>query len=92
MVDRYRLYSGIYSGMSKIMVSLPDDLLKRIDEEARRRSVSRSALIATAASRELSRSDPNAVAEAISRSEARFHDMGAFEAADLVRENRDGAR
>lgn len=73
-------------------MSLPDDLLKRIDEEARRRSVSRSALIALAARHELSRPHPDAVAEAIARSETRFRDVGAFEAADLVREIRDGAR
>lgn len=78
--------------MSKTTVSPPDGLLKRIDEEARRRSVSRSALVATAARRELSRRNPDTVAEAIARSEARFRDMGDFEGADLARENRDRAR
>jgi predicted transcriptional regulator len=86
-------YTGGYtSSMSKIMVSLPDDLLERIDEEARRRSVSRSALLAAAVRRELARRDPDAVAKAIARSEARFRELGAFEASDLVRITRDGAR
>lgn len=78
--------------MSKVMVSLPDDLLQRVDQEARRRSTSRSALLAEAARRELARRDPEAVAEAIERSEKRFRGSGAFEAADLVRADRDARR
>jgi metal-responsive CopG/Arc/MetJ family transcriptional regulator len=78
--------------MSKVMISLPEDLLRRIDEEAKRRSISRSALIATAARRELARPNPEAVAEAIARSEARFVRSGAFEAAEMVREQRDALR
>lgn len=77
--------------MSRIMVSLPDDLLKCLDEEARRRSISRSALLAVAACRELSRRDPETVAEAITRSERRFRESGEFESSDLVRALRDGA-
>jgi metal-responsive CopG/Arc/MetJ family transcriptional regulator len=75
--------------MSKVMVSLPEELLRRIDEEARRRSMSRSALLAVAARQELARRDPGAVLEAISRSERRFRTAGAFEAAELVRQDRD---
>lgn len=78
--------------MSKVMVSLPDDLVKALDAEARRRSLSRSALIATAARRELTRRDPQAVAAAIARSEERFRLAGAFEAAELIRRDRDGRR
>jgi len=75
--------------MAKVMVSLPEELLRQIDREAERRSVNRSALLAAAARRELDRPDPNAVAEAIARSERRFAEAGAFEAADLVRRDRD---
>jgi len=71
------------------MVSLPDELLRDIDEEARRRSTSRSALLAAAARRELARRDPEALAEAIARSEHRFRTAGAFDAAELVRRDRD---
>ncbi|MGC8466313.1 MAG: hypothetical protein ACP5O0_10395 [Acidimicrobiales bacterium] len=71
------------------MVSLPEELLRELDLEAQRRSVSRSALLATAARRELARRDPDVVAQAISRSEQRFLNAGRFESADLVRENRD---
>jgi predicted transcriptional regulator len=76
--------------MSKVTVSLPEDLLQDIDEEARRRSMSRSAFLATAARRELARREPEAVAQAVSRSEQRFRAAGVFNAAELVRQERDG--
>lgn len=75
--------------MSKVMVSFPDDLLARIDREAHSRSLSRSALLALAARREIERADPDAVAAAIARSEKRFQSAGSFESADLVRRDRD---
>lgn len=78
--------------MSKVMVSLPDELVRDIDEEVRRRSTSRSAFLAAAARRELARRDPAAVAEAIARSEQRFRAAGGFDAAELVRKDRDTRR
>jgi metal-responsive CopG/Arc/MetJ family transcriptional regulator len=78
--------------MSKVMISLPEDLLAQIDDEAERRSTSRSALLAAAARRELARRDSALVAAAIERSEQRFRESGAFEAADIVRADRDTRR
>jgi hypothetical protein len=78
--------------MSKVMISLPADLLAAVDAEAQRRSTSRSALLAEAARRELARRDSNEVAAAIARSERRFRDAGAFDAAELVRADRDARR
>jgi metal-responsive CopG/Arc/MetJ family transcriptional regulator len=78
--------------MAKVMVSLPDDLLTTIDVEAKRRATSRSAFLATAARHELSRRDSEMVAAAIARSEQRFRHAGSFEAADLVRNDRDSRR
>ena len=78
--------------MSKVMVSLPEDLLNELDAEARRRSTSRSALLAQAARRELARRDPELVAAAIARSEQRFENAGTFDAASLVRLDRDSRR
>ncbi|MGC8514156.1 MAG: hypothetical protein ACP5P1_14155 [Acidimicrobiales bacterium] len=78
--------------MSKVMVSLADDLLAEIDAEAARRSTSRSALLAAAARRELARRDPDRVAAAIERSEQRFRNAGTFEAVDLVRADRESHR
>ena len=83
---------GYTLGMSKVMVSMADDLLAEIDAEAKRRATSRSALLAVAARRELDRRDPVQVAEAIARSEHRFREAGKFEAADLVRRDRDTRR
>jgi len=77
--------------MSKVMISLPEDLLRRLDSEARKRSMTRSGLLAAALQRELARRDPDAVAAAIARSEQRFRTAGSFEAADLVRADRDTA-
>ncbi|MDQ2759400.1 MAG: hypothetical protein M3Y17_02915 [Actinomycetota bacterium] len=78
--------------MSKVMISIADDLLVKLDAEAARRSTSRSALLAIAARRELARRDPERVTAAIERSEQRFRDAGTFEAADLVRADRDSRR
>ncbi len=45
------------------MVSIADDLLAKLDAEAKRRSTSRSALLAAAAQRELARQDNGLVSE-----------------------------
>lgn len=90
-----RFFGNTFSynkSMSKIMISLPEELLQELDLEAQRRSMSRSALIAVAARRELARRDPDVVAEAITRSKSRFLQAGRFESADLVREIRDSRR
>lgn len=81
--------AGYTVGMAKVMVSLPDDLLKSLDAEVVRRSTSRSALLAAAVRRELERRDPEAVAAAIARSRERFRRAGALESAELVRADRD---
>lgn len=78
--------------MSKVMVSLPAELLAELDAAAKRRSTSRSALLADAARRELRRRDSGEVVAAIARSERRFDSAGTFEAADLVRDDRDSRR
>ena len=71
------------------MVSLPDELLRRIDSAAMRNGTSRSGWLAKAARRELSRRDPAAVREAIERSEKRFADVPALDAAEVIRLDRD---
>lgn len=75
--------------MAKVMVSLPDDLLALIDDEVRRRQGSRSALLATAARHELDRRDPEAMRAAVERSRRRFAAAGGFDAAEVVRDQRD---
>ncbi len=75
--------------MAKVMVSLPDDVLARIDDEAERRGTTRSALLREAALRELGRPDPVTLEAAIVRSRSRFATVGRFDAATLVRAERD---
>jgi metal-responsive CopG/Arc/MetJ family transcriptional regulator len=75
--------------MSKILTSLPEELVREIDEVARRRSTDQSALLAAAARREIARPHPSDVDDAIIRSEQRFRNAGRFEAADLVRRGQD---
>ncbi len=83
---------GYNFGMSKVMVSMADELLAEIDAEAKRRATTRSALLALAARRELDRRDSAQVADAIARSERRFREAGKFEAGQLVRRDRDTRR
>lgn len=83
---------GYSWSMSKVMVSIPDSLLAEVDAEVKRRATSRSAFLAAAAHRELARPDSERVAAAIARSERRFASSGPFEAADLVRDDRDSRR
>lgn len=78
--------------MAKVMISLPDDLLEELDDAAKHRSMSRSAFLAAAARRELTRRDPRVVDEAIRRSEERFASASSFDAGDLVRRDRDRRR
>jgi metal-responsive CopG/Arc/MetJ family transcriptional regulator len=76
--------------MAKVMISLGDDVLARIDREAQRRGTSRSALIREAALRELGRPDSGLMDAAVTRSRARFARGAArFESAKLVRAERD---
>jgi predicted transcriptional regulator len=76
--------------MAKVMVSLPDEILARIDGEARRRGTTRSALLRDAAMRDLGRPDDDIVASAVERSRARFAAAGRFDSAQLIRSERDG--
>jgi metal-responsive CopG/Arc/MetJ family transcriptional regulator len=71
------------------MVSLPNELLRRIDSAAVQRGTSRSGWLAEAARRELSRRDPSAIREAIERSEKRFANIRALDAAEVIRLDRD---
>ena len=71
------------------MVSIPDDLLERVDREAQRRNTTRSALLQQAALRELGSPDPVAFDAAIDRGRAALASVGRFESSDVVRRERD---
>jgi metal-responsive CopG/Arc/MetJ family transcriptional regulator len=44
--------------MAKVMISMPDELLAKVDAAAKRRNTTRSAFLAEAVKRELNRRDP----------------------------------
>jgi metal-responsive CopG/Arc/MetJ family transcriptional regulator len=74
--------------MPKVMVSLPAELIADLDREAARRGSSRSALLATAARRELEQQSPADLDAALDRARAALRGVGPFESADLVRAER----
>lgn len=81
--------SGYTHAMAKVMISLPDEVLDRIDGEVRSRGTSRSEFLRTAALRELGHVDTATFDAALARSRALFAGAGAFESAKLVRDERD---
>ena len=78
----------ILTGMAKVLISVPDDLLERIDREARARGSNRSAFLRDAAQRELGWPDPGALAAALQRGRAALAAAGAFESAQLIGRDR----
>jgi metal-responsive CopG/Arc/MetJ family transcriptional regulator len=75
--------------MRKVMVTLPYDLLARIDDEARARQMSRSAFLQEVARRELGLLDPAVIDRALERGCAALAGAGRFESARLIRAERD---
>ena len=75
--------------MAKVMISLPDELLQRLDKEAERRNSTRSGLLQTAISHELGSPREDTFKAALARGRAALEPSGSFESADLVRELRD---
>jgi hypothetical protein len=74
----------------KVMVSIPDDLLERIDREAGQRGTTRSGFLQEAARRELGWPDPAAIDAALARGREALEGLSDFESADLIRSERDG--
>ncbi len=74
--------------MAKVMVSIPDDLLGALDDEARRRHTSRSALLQDGARRELGllRRDREAILAQLDELSSAWD--GPVDAAALVRAER----
>ena len=75
--------------MAKVLISIPDDLLARVDREAARRSTSRSVLLQDAVRRELGWPDADAVDAAVGRGRAALRSAGSFESGELIRSDRD---
>ena len=73
---------------SKVAVSIPAELLERVDREARRCGMSRSGFLAEAARRELGWASPAQIDAALERGRAALAEAGSFESADLMRAER----
>lgn len=82
-------YNPAMAGVEKVMVSMPGELLRRIDRAADRRGTSRSAFLQEAARRELGWPDPDQIETALERGQAALANAGSFESAKLIREERD---
>ncbi len=74
--------------MAKVLISLPDDLLERIDREAGARGSNRSRFLQEAARRQLGWPAPDALDAALKRGRDALAGVGAFESAEVIREQR----
>ncbi|MGN6814928.1 MAG: ribbon-helix-helix protein, CopG family [Solirubrobacterales bacterium] len=77
------------SKVAKVMVSIPGELLERIDREAGERGTTRSGFLQEAARRELGWPDPARIDAALDRARAALAGAGSFEAAELIRAERE---
>lgn len=77
------------SKAAKVMVSIPDELLVRIDREAGERGTTRSGFLQEAARRELGWPDPAQIDAALDRGRAALARAGSFEAVELIRSERE---
>jgi hypothetical protein len=75
--------------MGKVLISIPDALLEEIDREASARGASRSGFLQDAARRELARPSRARIEAALERGRRTLRGVGDFEAADLIRSERD---
>jgi hypothetical protein len=75
--------------VSKVLISLPDELLAEIDREASARGGSRSGFLQEAARRELGRPSKARIQAALERGQRALREVGAFEAAEVIRAGRD---
>jgi predicted transcriptional regulator len=74
--------------MAKVLISLPDELLERIDREARARGSNRSRFLQEAARRQLGWPSADALEAALKRGREALAGVGSFESGDLIREER----
>ena len=75
--------------MPKVMISMSEELLQRVDREAGTRGTTRSAFLQEAARRELGWPDPAQIDAALARGRAALIGAGHFESAELIRGKRD---
>ena len=74
-----------------MMISMPEDLLKRVDSAAKQRKTSRSGFLRAAAEREMERPerDPEAMQAAIERLRESFGEAPPGDSTEWIRDDRD---
>jgi metal-responsive CopG/Arc/MetJ family transcriptional regulator len=75
--------------MTKVLISIPDELLAEIDREAARAGTTRSGYLQAAARGALSTPTHARIADAVARGRDALQSARAFEAAALIRQDRD---
>lgn len=83
-----KISAGYTPRMSKILVSLPDDLVERIDRQARAHGSTRSRFLQEAALRQLGWPSHGTLEAALGRGRAALAGSGSFESADVVHAQR----
>ncbi len=74
---------------TKVLVTMPDDLLERIDRETKSLGQTRSDFLQEAARHRLGWPDPLAVDAALLRGRTALADLGSFESAEEIRAGRE---
>lgn len=74
---------------TKVLVTLPDDLLERIDRETSSLGQTRSDFLQEAARRRLGWPDPLTIDAAVLRGRAALAGLGSFESAEEIRSERE---
>ena len=85
-VDIHRIS---YPAMSKVLITIPDDMLEHIDRAARARKTTRSRFMQEAALHELGWPEPAAMDAALARAREALASAGSFESAELIRRDRE---
>ena len=75
--------------MAKVLVSLPDELLERIDREVQAHGGNRSQFLQEAARNKLGWPTTESLEAALGRGRAALADVGPFESAELIRAKRE---
>jgi Arc/MetJ-type ribon-helix-helix transcriptional regulator len=74
---------------TKVLVTVPNELLERIDRETETLGQTRSEFFQEAVRRRLGWPDPLAIDAALLRGRAALSDVGRFESADVIRAQRE---
>ncbi len=75
--------------MTKVLISVPEELLARIDRAAKARRTTRSRFFEEAARRELGWPEPDALDAALARACEALAPYGSVESGTLIRGDRD---